>query len=107
MRIGRDEVPPRLDLVAHQNVEVLVGEQIVVELDLPEHTIGGVHRRLPELGRVHLSEPLVALHPDLGRVGGPVHVLAQFLLGVAVLDLLALLHPIAVYWDFNSMLRLR
>ena len=56
MRIGRDEVPPRLDLVAHQDVEVLVGEQIVVEFDLPEHTIGGVYRRPAKIGRASCRE---------------------------------------------------
>src|SRR5579862_4970727 len=65
-----DELPARLDLVAHQRLEQLVdvagAVRIgVVELNLKEGAGGRVHRRLPQLLRVHLGKPLVALHLEV------------------------------------------
>src|SRR5438128_550873 len=60
-RIALDEVAPRLDLVAHQHREHVVGLDGVVDLHAQQAAHGGVHRGLPELLRVHLAQALVAL----------------------------------------------
>src|SRR4249920_79901 len=64
-----DELAPRLYLVAHQAREPEVGGRRVLDVDADDHPLGRVHRRLPELGRVHLAEALEAgdLDPGLGE----------------------------------------
>ena len=54
-RVGLDELPARLDLVAHQRGEDLVGADGVLDLHAQHAAHGGIHRRLPQLPRVHLS----------------------------------------------------
>jgi RHH-type transcriptional regulator, rel operon repressor / antitoxin RelB len=51
-----------VDDVAHEGREDLVGRVGVLDLDLVEPADLGIERRLPELLRVHLAEPFVALH---------------------------------------------
>src|SRR4029077_12817762 len=70
-RILLDELPPRLDLVTHQGGEDLVGLVGILDLHLEERARRGLHRGLPELGRVHLAEALVAL--DLETLAGGGH----------------------------------
>src|SRR5215468_8115895 len=65
-----DELPPRLDLVAHQGGEDLVGLVCILDLDLEQRARLGVHGRLPELRRVHLAETLVALDLEALARGG-------------------------------------
>src|SRR5262249_4398664 len=60
-RVFLDELPPWLHLVAHEGGEDLVGLVRVLDLHLQQRARLGVHRRLPELRRVHLAETLVAL----------------------------------------------
>src|SRR5205814_1241398 len=65
-----DELPARLDFVTHQSGEDLVGLVAVLDLHLEQRPRLRVHRRLPELRRVHLAEALVALHLEpLARLG--------------------------------------
>ena len=60
-----DERLARLDLLAHEHGEYLVGVHGVLERDLLERAGLGVHGRLPELVRVHLAEALEAVDVDL------------------------------------------
>src|SRR5690349_16767226 len=59
--VSRDEAPARLDVLAHQDREQLVGGSGVVERHLTQHPDGRIHRGLPQLLGVHLAETLVAL----------------------------------------------
>ena len=63
-RVVLDEAAARLDLVAHQRREDLVGLVGVLDTDLQQRARLRVHRRFPELLRVHLTEPFVALHVE-------------------------------------------
>src|SRR5258706_15475293 len=56
-----DELAPRLDFIAHQRLEDLVGLERVLHLDLEEGALGGIHGGAPELVLVHLAQALVAL----------------------------------------------
>src|SRR6516165_1541778 len=68
-RVLLDELPPRFDLVAHEGGEDLVGFVRVLDLHLQQRARLGIHRGLPELRRVHLTEALVALDIEaLARV---------------------------------------
>src|SRR5215207_3468393 len=55
-----DEPLSWLDLVAHEIREQLVGDRRRLDRDLQERPVLRVHRRLPELVRVHLPETLEA-----------------------------------------------
>src|SRR5204863_9430820 len=59
--LGLDELLARLDPLAHEPGEDLVGLGGVVDLDPQEHPRLGVHRRVPELVGVHLAEALEPL----------------------------------------------
>src|SRR5512140_2969954 len=63
-----DELAARLDRVAHEDREDLVGLDGVLDAHLQEAARGGVHRRLPERLGVHLAEALVPVdrEPLLG-----------------------------------------
>src|SRR5919198_6314139 len=65
-----DELAARLNLVAHQPREPEVGGRCVLDVDAYDHAPSRVHRRLPELGSVHLAEALEAgdLDSRLGEV---------------------------------------
>src|SRR5712672_1869973 len=63
-RVCLDEVAARLDEVAHQGGEGLLGRVGVADLDLQQGPNLGVECGLPQLLRVHLAEALVALHLD-------------------------------------------
>src|SRR5258706_5448381 len=56
-----DEQPPGLDVVAHQLGEDFVGGDPVFDLHFEQPPGLRIHRGLPKLLRVHLSETLVAL----------------------------------------------
>src|SRR6266545_1049872 len=56
-----DELAPGLDGVAHEDGEDLVGTDRVVHTHLEKGARLRIHRGLPELLRVHLPQPLVAL----------------------------------------------
>src|SRR6266478_5922246 len=68
-RIVLDEVAARLDHVAHQGREDLVGFVGMVDLDLQEHARLGIARGLPQLVRIHLAQALVALDRDALAAG--------------------------------------
>src|SRR5215213_7732237 len=61
-RVLLDELASRLDDVAHELDEEVVGVGRILDLDLQERAYVAVERRLPELLRRHLAEALVALH---------------------------------------------
>src|SRR6202035_5949863 len=60
-RVGLDELPPRLDLVAHQDGEDRVGLDVVLDPHLQEAAALGGHGGLPELLGGPLAQALVAL----------------------------------------------
>src|SRR5215204_1101353 len=55
-----DKSLARLDLVAHERREQLVGDRCGLDRDLQERPVLRVHRGIPELVRVHLPEALEA-----------------------------------------------
>src|SRR5215472_5192668 len=85
-----DEELARLDFLAHENGERLVGSDGVIEQHLADEASLRIHRRLPQLLRIHLSKTLVLLDrvavADLRDRG------VAFFLAIAVDELLALLH---------------
>src|SRR5918995_1655565 len=63
-----DKLFSRLDLVAHERREQFVSDRCRLDCDLEQSPILRVHRRLPELDRVHLPEALEA--SDVGVAVG-------------------------------------
>src|SRR5688572_4416613 len=59
-----DKLAARLHVVAHQRLEQLVRFCVILHVDLQDRAALRVHRRLPELVGVHLSQTLVALDVD-------------------------------------------
>ena len=92
-RIFLDELAAWPDVLAHEHGEDGVGLDSVVNGDLLEGTVFGVHRRVPKLVVVHLTETFVALRMDLVLVAAAVGVdeLLALLFGPAILLHLALL----------------
>src|SRR6476659_4742821 len=89
-RVLLDELAARLDLVAHEDGEDVVCGDRVLDAHLQELALRGIHRRLPELFRIHLPEPLVALDdeallPRLHQIVEQLFLVADRLLG-SVLD---------------------
>src|SRR3990172_5150061 len=70
--VALDEVLARSHFLAHKLREHAVGGHRVLYVDLEHDAAGGVHRRLPELLRVHLAQTLVALdiHLAVPEAGG-------------------------------------
>src|SRR5918995_3209093 len=60
LRVSGDEAAPGLHVLSHEDAEELVRRCRVVQGYLQQDPVGRVHRRLPQLGRVHLAETLVA-----------------------------------------------
>src|SRR5215213_11206193 len=60
-RVLLDELAPRLDHVAHQLAEEVVGVGRVLDLDLEQRAHVAVERRLPKLLRGHFAKAFVAL----------------------------------------------
>ena len=98
-RVALDELAARLDLIAHQRREDLVGGDRVFDAHLHEPTRLGIHGRVPELLGVHLAEAFVALdrlpllrlrHQPLDGFGERLHVAALF----AALDVRAVAQDI-------------
>src|SRR5688500_6291928 len=58
-RVVLDELSSRLDLIAHQRREHLVGLGMVLGTDLQQRSRLGFHGRRPELLGVHFAEALV------------------------------------------------
>src|SRR3989442_15982318 len=57
-RVLLDELAPWLDLVAHQPREPEIRRGCVFHVYTDQHPPGRIHRRRPELARVHLAETL-------------------------------------------------
>src|ERR1700752_3466258 len=60
--VAGDERAARLDVLAHQYAEQLVGLGRVVERDLEQDPPRRVHRGVPQFLGVHLAQALEALH---------------------------------------------
>src|SRR3954463_5717142 len=60
-RVLFDELAPRLDQIAHQLREDAIGLFHLFDLHLEKVATLRIHRRLPELLRVHLAQAFVAL----------------------------------------------
>src|SRR5687768_3593854 len=69
-RVVFDELPSRLDLVAHQRGEHLVRLGVVLGADLQQGPVLRVHRRRPERVWIHLAKALVAVDRDALLAGG-------------------------------------
>jgi len=69
-RILLDELAARLDHIAHQAREDLVGDIRLGDLDPKERAVGGVESRLPQLLGVHFAKALVALDRQALAAGG-------------------------------------
>src|SRR5438132_14322057 len=82
-----DESLAGIDVVAHQNVEDLVGLDRIFDLDAEQHAVLRVHGGLPELLGIHLTETLVA--SDLRFSGHLCQLPILLLVGVRVADLFA------------------
>src|SRR5271166_3537111 len=59
--IAGDKASARVDILAHQDGEQLIGGRRVVQGDLTQHPHGRVHRGFPQLLGVHFAKTLVAL----------------------------------------------
>src|SRR5690606_35738930 len=62
--MGLDELPPRLHVFAHKDGEDLVRLFRVLQRQLADGAGLGIHGRLPQLLRVHLTQALVPLDGD-------------------------------------------
>ena len=80
------ELSSRLNVVAHQHGEYLIGIGGVLYCNLLEQPCGGVHGGVPQLFGVHLTETFVPLRVD--GVGIAVSILLyelqSLLLGVSI-----------------------
>src|SRR5258706_4060935 len=56
-----DELSTRLDLVAHQHLESRIRQHCIFHRNLENRSCLRIHRRIPELNRIHFAESLVAL----------------------------------------------
>src|SRR5947207_12620387 len=61
-RVLLDELPTRLDLLAHEDREHPLGLDGVLDGHLEQRPLRRVHGGLPELLRVHLAQSLEALN---------------------------------------------
>ena len=59
-----NELPSLFDLIAHQDTEDFIGFNGVFNLHLEKRPRFWIHGGLPELFRVHLSQPLISLNPE-------------------------------------------
>src|SRR5438034_11742361 len=66
--VGGDEVLAQLDVVAHQHRHDLVGERSLLDVDLQQRALRGVHGGGPELLPIHLAQALQA--GELETLGG-------------------------------------
>src|ERR1043166_7454257 len=64
-RVVFDELAARLDGVTHQHGEDFVGFDSVVNTDLQERARLRVHRRFPQLFRIHFAQALVTLNREI------------------------------------------
>ena len=62
--VGLNEVSSGLDLITHQNREDLVDAGHVFQFDFQQRPDFRIHRRFPELIRVHFAETFVALDTE-------------------------------------------
>ena len=69
-RIVFDELPPGLDLIAHQRREHQIRLGVILGADLQQRADGRVHRGRPQLVRVHLAQPFVTVDGDAFLAGG-------------------------------------
>ena len=60
-----DPFPSDIRAVAHQNVELPVSRNVVIDIDLDQSPGLRIHGRIPELVSVHFTQTLVSLDIDL------------------------------------------
>src|SRR3954447_24476426 len=74
-RVRLDESATRLDIVAHQRSKDAVGSNSILDLHAKQTPHSRVHCCLPKLPRVHFTEALIALFPNvaLGVSQKPLH----------------------------------
>src|SRR3954467_2008 len=65
-----DELAARLDDIAHQAGENLVGDVGLSDFDPKQRAVGGVERGLPQLLGVHFAKTFVALDRQALAPGG-------------------------------------
>src|SRR5687767_14374757 len=65
-----DKLSARLDDVAHEAGEDLVGDVGLGDFDAEQRPVAGVERRFPQLLGVHLPQPLVAGYGKPAAAGG-------------------------------------
>ena len=63
-RVGLDEVSSGLDLVAHQNGEDFVDPWHIFQFNLQQRPDFWIHRRFPELIRIHFAKTFVTLDTE-------------------------------------------
>lgn len=59
-----NELATRLDILAHEDRENAIGLNGVLNVHLAESTLLGVHGRIEQLLRVHLTETFITLDVD-------------------------------------------
>src|SRR5215217_3578099 len=69
-RVFANEIPARLDDVAHELGEEIIGFVELAHLNLEKSAHVLVERCFPQLFGIHLAQPLVALHGDALAAGG-------------------------------------
>src|SRR5881397_3182226 len=90
LRVFLDVLPAGLDGLPHEDREKRIGGRGVLDCYLLQLTSGGIHRRLPELVGVHLSQALVPLVHD-PFVAELLREVFALLLRVCIVEFLALL----------------
>ena len=67
LRMRLDKLFSWGDLGTHEDIEYFVGSLGIFDRYLFEQAIFRIHRRFPELVRIHFSETFVALDVQFGR----------------------------------------
>ena len=94
IRVLLDELPPRLNLIAHQQREDFIRRHCVLWRNLHHRAGLGVHGRLPQLLGAHFAQAFVALNVRL-RVA-PDFVQQALAFGV-IIDVLFILPFVTLY----------
>src|SRR4051794_41028290 len=91
--ITGDEGAPCLDVLAHQHAEQFVSRRSIIQGDLEQHPLLRVHRGVPQLLRVHLTQALEPLDRVLGQLLAALDTgrdqAVALAVGVGVLELVA------------------
>ena len=91
-RVGLDELAAWIHRVAHQHVEGPIRLRRILHRDQEQGPVFGIHRRLPQLDRVHFAQAFITLHRCL--VTDLFKDLVFILVSVCILDLILMCDPI-------------